>query len=267
GGDEPPDLGGRDAAYVGDDARVEAEPCEEREVAAPAAPEAERLACGDDLGADRVEVGRRELLRCERRHLGGELDHEHLLDAEPGEELQPPLERREERDPVPEHLARVRVERDNRRPRPRVHRRADDRPVADVEAVERADRDRARVAAEVGGVAPDLQGAPSVSSSTTRPRTPAGTFATASAGRRASASSTPSQRSGEASSTVNGPTADRRSETQWPPIASAIERTYVPEPTWRPRQTVSPVYSSTSIPKTIERRSGISTATPRRARR
>src|SRR2546429_479719 len=81
----------------------------------------------------------------------------------------------------------------------------------------------------------------------------------------ASASSRGITRSGSASSTSKGPTSVRRSVRQCPPSASAIARTYVPELTRRSSRTVSPVYAMTSSASTRERRSGISTATPRRA--
>ena len=63
------------------------------------AAEAEARARDDDLGADRGEVRLGELLRRERRDLGRELDDERLLDAELGEQLEPALERREQRRP------------------------------------------------------------------------------------------------------------------------------------------------------------------------
>src|SRR5213593_4716101 len=56
-----------------------AEALEQREVAPPGAPEAERLARGDELGADAREVRARELLRLEAGNLRRELDYQGLL--------------------------------------------------------------------------------------------------------------------------------------------------------------------------------------------
>src|SRR5581483_11021913 len=264
-GHEPPDLGRRDARDERDDARGEPQPLEQGEVAAPVAAEAERLAGHDELRADRGEVRAHELLRRERGDLRRELDHERLLDPELGEQLQAPLERGEQRDLVAEHLARVRVEGHRGRRRPRRHRRGHHGAVADVHAVERPDRDGARPALELLGATGDVH--LPASSASTRSRTGAGTRSAASAGSRASASATVSQRSGSASSTPNGPTAVRRSVTQCPPSAAASERTYVPEPTWSASRTVPSVYATASSACTRERRSGISTAIPRRASR
>ena len=228
GSHEPADLGRRHPLDVLGDARREAQPLEQGEVAAPAAPEAERLAGRHELGADRLEVGARELRRLERRHLGRERDDEHLLHAEGGQQLEPPLERREQRDLVPEHVARVRMEGDDGRPRPRLDGYAHDGLMADMDTVERPDRDRTPLPPELLGAACDPHRPPGTTSSSaasTRSRTAGATRATASAGSRASASATESHPSGAASSTVNGPTAVRRSVRQWPPSASAIART------------------------------------------
>ena len=169
-----------------------------------------------------------ELLRRERGDLGRELDDERLLDAELGQQLEPALERREQRDLVPEHLARMRMERDHGRQRPGLDRRADDRAVAEVDAVERADRDRARPPLELAGRAGDLHRATGLELEHARPDR-LGHARDGLGGRRASASDAGISRSGSASSTPNGPTAVRRSVRQWPPSACAIERTYVPE--------------------------------------
>src|SRR5262249_42777442 len=144
---------------------------------------------------------------------------------EGGEQLQPPVERREQRDLVAEHLPRVRVERHDRRPGARLDCCAHDGLVADVDTVERPDRDGARLAPELPRAVCDLHRPPAAASASapaasTRSRTPAGTRATAWAGSRPSASATESQRSGAASSTPKGPTAVRRSVRQWPPSAS-----------------------------------------------
>ena len=127
-------------------------------------------------------------------------------------------QRRQQLDPVAEHDARVRVERDDRRREPGVDRGAQDPLVADVDAVEGAERHRARAGLEL------LRG--------TGDRHSAGTCS----GSRASASSTGMTRSGSASSDGERPTSVRRSVRQWPPSASAIARTYVPELTRRSRR-------------------------------
>ena len=84
---------------------------------------------------------------------------------------------------------------------------------------------------------------------------------------RGSASSSATIRSSSASSTRNGPTSVRRSAAQWPPRASAIERTYVPDPTRTSRRATPSSYSTSSSSCTRITRIGISTATPRRWRR
>ena len=76
--------------------------------------------------------------------------HERRLDPDLGEQLQPPLERRDQLDLVPERDPRVRIERDHGRREPGVDRRLDDAPMPAVDAVERPDRDRPRLALELG---------------------------------------------------------------------------------------------------------------------
>ena len=127
GGDEPPDRVDETPSTSGHDPRREPEPLEQREVAA-----AGRARSGTPRRrppARRRSPARYEranVLRLERRDLGRELDDERLLDAERREQLEPPLERREQLDLVAEHLARMRVEGDDRRraarPRPRPGR-------------------------------------------------------------------------------------------------------------------------------------------------
>src|SRR5207244_12655698 len=106
--------------------------------------------------------------------------------------------------------ARVRPDGHRRRPPPGLARRVEHPPVAAVDAVEGADRDGALRLAELGRVVRD----PHVAS-------------------RASACSGGRIVSGAASSTENGPTSVRRRVRQCPPRASAIARTYVPDPTRR----------------------------------
>ncbi len=206
-----PDLRGRDALDGGNGPGPETQPSEQVEVAAASPAEPEVGAREDDLGADRPQDALRELLGLERRELEVEADDERLLHAQLRQQLEPPGERADQQHLVPEGGARVRVERDDGRGRPRGERLLDDPAVAAVNAVEGADRDRPRARLELPRGVDDLHG------------------------RRASASSTGMIRSSSASSTRNGPTAVRLSETQWPPSTSAIARTYVPEPTARSR--------------------------------
>src|SRR3954469_1653169 len=153
--DEPPDGRRGDAFHQRDVARVEAELAQDAQVAVAAVAEAEALARDDDLGADRAEYPFGEVLRGPGRELVGELEHEHVLDVEPFDQLDPPLERRQQLDPVSEDLARVWVERDDGRCQARVDRGADHPPVSQVDAVEGAERDRARLPLELPGRARD----------------------------------------------------------------------------------------------------------------
>ena len=168
-------------------------------------PEAEVVADGDCLGADRREVRLDELLGRQPHELGRERRDERLGDTGLREELQAPLERRDQLDAVPERDPRVRLERDHRRVEPRVDGRAQDGEMTAVDAVERADRDRARPTLELDGRVGDPHRAPPPS--------------------RGSASSSGSTTVSSASSTPNGPISVRRRLVQWPPSASAIERT------------------------------------------
>ena len=186
---------------------LEAEPLEELEVAGSPHAEAEVLAGDHGLCADRPQVALGEVLGGKALELCREGGDERGLDARGAEELEPTVERRQQVDPVAEGDARVRVERDRGRSEPGRDDGREHRPVSSVDAVERADGDRARAA---------LHAPPA----------------------RARRSSEPCERlvggrmrSGSASSTENGPISVRRSATQWPPSASAIERTYVPEET------------------------------------
>ncbi len=112
-----------------------------------------------------------------------------------GEELEPALEGREDVDAVPHRDPGMRVEGDHRRLEPGVDRRSQHRPVPEVDAVERADRDRAGPALELGRCVRDPHA----------PRTAAS---------RGSASSRGTTRSSSASSTENGPISVRRRLTQ-----------------------------------------------------
>src|SRR5215213_1610413 len=93
-----------------------------------------------------------------------------------------------------------------------------------------------------------------------------GARARASAGKRSNTCTGGSIRSESASSTDNGPISSRRNVRQWPPSAAAIARTYVPELTRRSSVATPSLYATTSSASTCERRMGIATSTPRRAR-
>ena len=98
----------------------------------------------------------------------------------------------------------MRVERQDRGAQAGVARRLEHAAVAAVDAVEGADRDRALGRLQLADVADD-------------PHAPAPIRASAASGVTSFCSS--------ASATENGPTSVRRSDAQWPPSASAIERT------------------------------------------
>ena len=136
--------------------------------------------------------------------LGRERSDQRVRHARLCEELQAPLEGGDEIDPVAEHDARMRVERDHGRLEPGVDRRPEHRAMSAVDTVERPDRDRSRPPLELGR----------------RMRDPH--RAAASLG---SASSSGTTRCSSASSTRNGPISVRLRVEQWPPSASAIERT------------------------------------------
>ena len=78
-----------------------------------------------------------------------ELDDERRLDSEPGEQLQPTLERHQQVDPVAECGARVRIERDDRRLRPCVEQRLDHAAVPEMNPVEGSERHCARTMAQL----------------------------------------------------------------------------------------------------------------------
>ena len=94
---------------------VDAEVAQEREVSGARLPEVESRPGDDHLGPDAEQVLPGEVGRLERRDLRAELDDEHILDAGSLEQLEPPLEGRQELDPLAEHGPRVRVEGDDRR--------------------------------------------------------------------------------------------------------------------------------------------------------
>ena len=218
GADELADPRRRDALDQRDRAHVEPERLEQREVTRAAVAEPEPGARGDELRADPREVGPGERLRRERRELLGERDDEDVLDAEVREQLEASLERREELDAVPEDDARVRVEGDDRRARTGLDGRPDNRPMPEVNAVERADCDRPRPPLELRRGARDRHagsdGADGRSSARTPARTAGGTRSTASGGSLASASAAGTRRSRFASPTSNGPISVRRSARQ-----------------------------------------------------
>src|SRR4051794_2366276 len=246
-----PDRRGRDAVRQRDGANVEPESLEQPQVSTARPSEAEPFAGHDDARPDRAQEGLGEVARLEAGQLGRELDDERLLDTGVREQLEPALERRQKLDLVAaDDTARMRVERDDGRDelllaRGRA-RGVEHGPVPTVNAVERPDRDRARPPLQRVEAALDSHAAPAS---------------------RASASSTGTIRSGSASSTENGPTSVLRSVRQWPPSASAIERTYVPELTSRSSVAMPSVCAMTSSACTSERRTGMSTFTPLRCRR
>src|SRR6185437_5197254 len=128
--------------------------------------------------------------------------------------------------------------------RPGGQHRFDRAAVAEVDAVERAERDGARLPLELRDRAGDLHvgittrptatSSPlhSVRTSARARRRPvriaaAPSASTSTAGRNGSASAGGTSRSSSASATENGPPSSRRRVRQCPPSASAIERTYV----------------------------------------
>ena len=215
---------------------LEAEPLEQLQIAAPPRAEAEVRPGGDRLGPDRPQVALGEHLGLERHQLRRERRDQRRLDPGVCEQLQPPLERGDQLDVVPERDARVRIERDHRRREARVDRSLDDAPVAAVDAVEGADRDRARLPLELGRRVGDPHRPPTPSARRMhrggcfRPsladvllRLPVRSAAPsdrrsalglrlgdASSPMRPSASSSGSTCSASASSTENGPTSVRR---------------------------------------------------------
>ena len=161
--------------------------------------EAEVRAGDDDLGADRPQVLLRELLRREPHQLRPEGGDERRLDPRLLEQLQAPLERRQELYAIAQHGARVRVEGHDGRAKMRRLRSLDHTAVPTVHAVERPDRDRASCGLELVRTMRHVHALTPMRSSTT-----------------ASGSSRDgSNASGvTASATVNGPTSVRRSVRQ-----------------------------------------------------
>src|SRR4051794_1678597 len=253
------DRCGRHACHGAGAADVVAEAPQERQIAGARAAEAEVVPGDDDLAAHRLEDARDELLRLELAQLEVEADDERVLDAQLREQLELPLLRRQELDAVAERDARVRVEGEDRRDEPGCEERIDDGDVAAMDTVEGADRHRARQRLERARAVRDVHGItvsgrsispspaaiasrrpawrrrtrPSSAPTTARPLRTAAASASSSSrsGRNGSTSGGGTIRPGSASSTANGPTVVRRSSTQWPPSASAIARTYVPEET------------------------------------
>ena len=195
-----PNAGRRDALEELDRSNLEPVSEERVEVASPAAPEAEVLARDDDLRVDRPQHFVCELDRVEPGQIEREVDDERFVDPEVCEQLQPALERREQIDAVSEGGSRMRVEGDDRRPEAGVARGLDDPAMAQVHPVEGAQGYGAWRRLELGRGAGDLHSS-------------------------ANASSGGITRCSSASSILNGPTAVRLSDTQWPPRASARERT------------------------------------------
>ena len=98
-----------------DGADVEAQAAEQREIAAASTAEA-KVGSGDDhLGSEWPQEGLDERLRLELRKLQVEVDHQGVDDARFRDQLEAPLEGRQELDLVAEGDARMRVEGDDRR--------------------------------------------------------------------------------------------------------------------------------------------------------
>ena len=175
------------------------------------------VAGGDHARAERREVSLRERGRVERASSRSNGTTRASATRASASSSSRRSSERDQRDRFrTEDAPRVRVEGDHRRRQTGGQRRRDDGLVSAVHAVERPDRDRARPRAQLVRACERP--------SRRRRRTAAS---------RASASSAGTIRSGSASSTENGPTSRRRSVRQWPPSASAIARTYVPELTRR----------------------------------
>ena len=162
--------------------------------------------------------------RCE---LGVNVDDERVLDAELGEQLQPPLQRREQLDAVAERDPRVRVERDDGRDEPGVEHRADDRAGGPggrrrrCRSRPRAARAPARRSARRSRHHRPADGARARPSQTPRTR-PVRTAACAVANRRRPASSISrgQERSASAGGTIRSRRRPRR-RTARPPCAAA----------------------------------------------
>ena len=142
-----------------DAADVEAQPLQQSEVSGSPAAEAEAVPGRDRLGADPPQHRVGERLGLERCECLVEPQDEHVLDACVVEQLQAPLERRQQLDTLPEVPARMRVERDHRRPQVRGARGLEHTPVAPVDAVETADRDCPPRGCELLGPGRDDHGA------------------------------------------------------------------------------------------------------------
>ena len=112
-------------------------------------PEAEAFAGDDHLGADRLEVRLDERLRLQLLELVVEGEHDRLPHACGREQLEAPLERRQELDAVAQDDPRMWIEREHRRRQAGGDERVEHVAVPEVDAVERADRDRARPTLEL----------------------------------------------------------------------------------------------------------------------
>jgi hypothetical protein len=95
GVDQLPDAARGDVLGERDPPHVETEYFEQVEIALAAASEAERLPCGDRLRADAAEHSLGELLSGQRRKLLVKGQHERVLDARVGQQLESALERGE----------------------------------------------------------------------------------------------------------------------------------------------------------------------------
>ena len=220
----------------------------------------------DPLGTDREQVAARELLGRERGGLGRELDDEHVLHPGLVEQLEPPLERREQRDLAAEHRPRVRMEGDDRR---RAARRAPRRAPRGGRGGRRR-RCRSRPTAAAARARPGAAG--DVHRASTPSRTATGTRVEgvrAAAGRGCSATGQEQrlvdgrglgdvERADLGAAQARAVAAERRRDRA--DVRAGADAEVEPHATPRRR-------SRTSSAWTTERRSGISTSTPCRASR
>ena len=132
------DLGGRDAFEQRHRPHREAESLQQLEVAAPPAAEAEVLARDHDLSPG--EMLGRELLGLLLGDVEREVEHRRLGDSELGQQLEPPLEARDQLHEVSEHDPRMRIEGQHPNGEPGRPRLFDHPAMPEMDSVERPDR-------------------------------------------------------------------------------------------------------------------------------
>src|SRR5580765_3341657 len=153
---QAPDRSRGDPGHHGHRANVEAELRQQTRVTCRAAAEAEVLADHDHLGADPSEDGVAELRRLAPRKLRSELDDEHLVDTGVLQQLEAPLERREQLHVVAEHEPRVWPEGDHRDRPSRGEGSLEHASMAEMHSVEAADGGNATVGLELFRAPRDL---------------------------------------------------------------------------------------------------------------